>query len=174
MGFWAAVFLVAGCFIRSIDAKRTQEDIVLGRLGSEIRQALDSSRELTLYSLQPGDMELDSQDLKTKPTFHGYLILGKTSVTDAKAKSDLLAAFYKGISDSNGDMAKCFEPRHGIHVLGNNKSIDLVICFHCEQIEVYEDQKMRFVPITDSPKAVFNRILSQAGIHLAQDRKKRR
>jgi hypothetical protein len=176
IGSGAVILLAAGCFfvVRSLIAQRTvmrSQQIALRlqeELGTETRQVLDSNQKLTLYSLDPDSMHTDPQELKKKPDFHGYLILGKTSITDAKTQSDLLAAFYDGIgSSSRKEMAFCFEPRHGIRAVGNNKSIDLVICFHCKQLEIYENQGKRTIPVTDSPRPVFDRILSQAGIPLA-------
>ena len=34
---------------------------------------------------------------------------------------------------------RCFEPRHGLAVRANGHSIDIVICYECLQLIVYED-----------------------------------
>ena len=83
-------------------------------------------------------MEVDPTELKTKPTFHGYLILGQAQVRSAETRTNLLDALYKVMG--KGDPYACFNPRHGIRAVRNKKTVDLVICFECQQIDIYDEQ----------------------------------
>jgi hypothetical protein len=129
---------------------------------------LESSEQFTLYSLDPyplgqGDVAL--------PIFHEHRILGKTLITDPKIKRHLLDAMYESIGNSNGDMAACFNPRHGIHAVSKQKTVDLVICFECGQTEVYDEHGMHGTTNTSSPKPVFDRVLTNAGVTLTAPEK---
>src|SRR5262249_1520099 len=127
----------------------------------------DGSQQYVLYSLQPLPMGFDAEERNAVTTFHGFRILGQTPIRDAKVKSRLLAAFYDGIGSSDGMVAGCFNPRHGIRAGQSPKSLDIVVCFQCEQIEIHDEHGKRTVPITRSPQPVLDRILSEAGVVLA-------
>jgi hypothetical protein len=129
------------------------------------QQLLGQSQRFILYSLHPHPMELDAHELQTKPTFHGYLILGQTQINNPTTKSDLLAALYDGLG--KGDFLGCFNPRHGIRAVRGNKTVDLVVCFQCLQIEIYDERGKRTVTVSSSPKTIFNRVLSEAHVTLA-------
>src|SRR5438270_127934 len=102
-------------------------------LPADTRKLLDKADTVELLSLDPtplGDKE------KVKQSFHGYKVLGKVDLkTDDKKK--LLKAFYKGIDDSDGSVAGCFIPRHGIRAKVDGKTIEIVVCFQCHSMNVY-------------------------------------
>jgi hypothetical protein len=49
----------------------------------------------------------------------------------------LADALRLGAEDNFGIAAGCFNPRHGLRLKGGGKSVDLVICFECLQVEVF-------------------------------------
>ena len=65
--------------------------------------------------------------------FRGYAILGKVEITDPAARQEIVKAVLDGISESDGTVASCFWPRHGVQVLTNGKAVDYVICYECLQ-----------------------------------------
>lgn len=111
-------------------------------------------------------MELEPEEQK-KPNFHSYMVLGQTSVTDAQARTRLLTALYEGISLSDGSAAACFNPRHGIRAIMKERTVDLVICFECQSLEVYDNQTRTTTTLTRTPQPVFNEFLTRAGVPLA-------
>ncbi len=101
-------------------------------------------------------------------TFHGYPILGKLEVR-GDDKAELLSALAKGQADKPEHGAKCFIPRHGLRLTKAGDSQDYVICFQCNYIDTVQDgEKSTRDTIDDAPRVVFNRILSEARIPIAQ------
>jgi hypothetical protein len=128
---------------------------------------LDKATEYEVYSLDPtpGDAVKDG--------FHGWKVLGKTTVKADKRKG-LLDALAKGIKDNKGEAAKCFIPRHGIRATHDGKSVDLVICFQCLQIYVFHDKSDKHdatILTTATPQEAFDKVLKDAGIKLAEKAK---
>ena len=77
---------------------------------------------------------------------------------------DLAAA----AEESEGDAAACFNPRHGLRVTRNGKTIDFVICFECFQVKVFGgDKDEGGFRITDTPQPSFDKVLRDAKVPLA-------
>ena len=94
-------------------------------------------------------------------------MLGEIVVSGA-SKGALLAALQQGIEENNGKMMKCFEPRHGLRVVYDGKTIDFLICFECLQIEIFNGTNLESgVLVSSSPQALFDKLLRDANIPLA-------
>src|SRR5262249_1279362 len=78
---------------------------------------------------------------KPKDSLHGGRLLGKATVKDATMRKNLAAALVKGAEESNGELAACFNPRHGIRATHDGKTAEFVICFECLQVRVYVGRK---------------------------------
>jgi hypothetical protein len=131
------------------------------KLPDNITAILDKATEIELLSLDPTPRKDDDKD------FHGYKILGKTTVKDAETRKALLAALYKGIKDSDGSAAKCFNPRHGVRATVDSKTVELVICFECLQIATYPAlPRMGTVLTTRHAESTFNKVLTEAKVPL--------
>jgi hypothetical protein len=129
----------------------------------DIQSVLDKASELELYSLDPVTPE------KPNAGFHGWKVLGKTSVKDAEERKKLLTALTKGVAENPDKQAKCFQPRHGLRAKLDGKTVDLAICFECLHIKVYANDTEREQPIlvSGSPEPVFDKILKDAKVKLA-------
>ncbi|MEJ7732513.1 MAG: hypothetical protein WKG00_25320 [Polyangiaceae bacterium] len=91
---------------------------------------LAGADSLVLYKLDP-------ERAQTGPdAFHGFRILGRTPVS-ATSRGAVVALVDGMIRDSDGVVAKCFDPRHGISARKGDATVDLVICFECYQMYVY-------------------------------------
>src|SRR5262245_30134991 len=102
------------------------------KIPDAVKAALEKADHWELLSLDP--------DRSQKPAdggFHGWKVLGKTLVKDKDARKTLLSALEKGVKENRGVVADCFIPRHGIRVVHNKKTYDLVICFQCYQVQEY-------------------------------------
>ena len=123
---------------------------------------LEKADEFVLYSLDPR-----RQAEEPKDGFHGWLVLGRTQITDAGARKKLVAALEQGVREHDGSIAHCFNPRHGIRATRAGKSVDLVICFECFQVEVFTaGQPDKGFLVSASPQQVFDEALRQADIPL--------
>ena len=69
--------------------------------------------------------------------FHGYKITGRAALSDAGKRKALGELVLRGIRESDGRQAKCFEPRHGIRFEQDEKVLELVICYECLSIEAF-------------------------------------
>lgn len=126
----------------------------------DVREAFEKAAEFDLYSLDPSDGGREAVG------FHGWKILGKTLVKEEVAKK-VRDAVDKGRRESDGTVAKCFEPRHGIRIVREKKTYDLVICYACLSAEVYEGEEMRSRFLTTpAPAEVLNKVLADAKVPL--------
>src|SRR5256886_13151649 len=58
----------------------------------------------------------------------------------------------------------CFEPRHGIRVRKGERVTDFVICFECDQVQIWtNDQRTGGFVIGSSPQPIFDEILKEIG-----------
>jgi hypothetical protein len=148
----AAALLAAAPAARAADVK----------LPDDAKAALEKADQIELLSIDPS-----KGDDKPNNAFHGYKVLGKTTVKKDDAKT-LSAAVLKGVADSDGTVAKCFEPRHGVRVVVDDKAYDFVICFQCSQIEVFAgDKKLGVTPTAKTAEPALDKLLKDAGVGLA-------
>jgi len=121
--------------------------------------------QLTLYSI---DGVRDPRNMpKAEEQFHGYPVLGKIEVTDAKVRQEIMAAIKDGMARSDGALPKCFWPRHAIRAFEKGKKIDYVICFECLQLQIHANGTPQTEPTTREPQSVLNKHLKAAGIPIA-------
>jgi hypothetical protein len=131
---------------------------------ADVKTALDKAETFELYSLDPGPGE--KEDVKNG--FHAWHVLGKTTIKKADTRKEVIAALAKGVEANKGEAAKCFDPRHGIRVVHDGKTIDLVICFRCLQVQVFHgDKRSDDFLTTASPQETFDKVLKTAGVPLA-------
>jgi hypothetical protein len=126
------------------------------------RAILDKATDFELYSLDPAQ-RLDDKD----GGYHGYKVLGKTAIKDADIRKKLVEALAKSAADNDGTVAGCFIPRHGIRAKHDGKTVELVICFQCLQVQVFlDDKKDKGFLITSTPQPVFDKVLTDAKVPL--------
>lgn len=131
----------------------------------ELSVALRNGELLTLYSLDPSEPNPGTTPAQT---LHDWPVLGTTDVTAAPTRTSLLDALDAGIADSDGSVAACFDPRHGLRAEHNGKTYDVVICFRCSAALWYiDDVQQAAIPITRTPQPIFDRTLKSASVPLA-------
>ncbi len=147
--------------------ERSEFDPRRNALPPDAQKILDSGGRFVLLSLNPTPANISTNTAGSAgETFHGYPVLGKTEIKDAKQRKELLRALYRGIADSDGSVAGCFNPRHGISATLENKTVELVICFECLSMTVYADGQSG-VLTTRSPLPTFNKALEEARLPVA-------
>jgi hypothetical protein len=128
------------------------------------RAILEKAEAFELLSLDPVEPKE-----KVKDDFHGWKVLGKTTVKEAASRKQVVESFEKGVSEYKEGPAKCFNPRHGIRVTHEGKTADFVICFECAQTHVsVKGEKVETFLVSQSPADVFNEVLKKAGVPLAK------
>ena len=130
----------------------------------EVKLTLDKCDKFYLYSLQ--SERLPQTDLKTMPNFHGYPILGQTRVRPTPQRADLLAALRDGLGKNSN--CACFAPHYGVRVVRGNQTVDLLISFECEQMEIYGARGLHRISVSSSATSVFNHTLAEYDVPLPQ------
>jgi hypothetical protein len=130
-------------------------------LPKDVRAVLDKADRFELLSLDP-----TRQKEKPKDDFRGWKVLGRTEVKDAETRKKLVAALYKGIADSDGTVAACFNPRHGIRATHDGKTVELVICYECLSMQAHLGETRSSALTTRSPQKTFDQVLRDAKVPL--------
>jgi hypothetical protein len=120
------------------------------KLPEAVTALLDKAEQIELWSLEPETNK----------------VLGKTTIKDAETRKKVLATLYKGIKDSDGTYAKCFEPRHRLVATVDGKTVDMIICFECLQIKMVAPAMDRNLTTTATPQATFDKVLTDAKVPL--------
>lgn len=126
-----------------------------------IKMPVQTAR-LLLFSLDPRPGRTGPGKMSGSPetTFHGFSILGSSEIHSHDALT-LWNAFAKGVHKSDGDVAACFNPRHGIRFIGASGTNDFVICFECSSVEAYNFGIWSNFSVTASPEPVFDQFLKK-------------
>jgi len=119
------------------------------------------SRQLILYSLEP------EKRIEGKELFHGYSVLGKTDVSNAKLQAELKSSLVKAMAGAYG--ASCFSPHHGLRVIQDKKTVDVIIRFECGNIVTYYGEAKGEGDVSDTPTRLYNRVLSDAGVGITKN-----
>ena len=129
---------------------------------------VSSIDSVTLYSVDGyASGKADFEPQENQEMFHGVPVLGKIQL-DNDQQSEVINAMNKGIADGNS-VAACFWPRHAVRIENDGVLTDYLICFHCYRIKRFADGSSDTISSTRSPKIVFNKVLSDAGIELAPE-----
>ncbi len=180
-----AVATACGCFLKTganrADARRAdgQEEMIVFSLAGGFPVADDHVIDPEIVYQPPptsGDpidpsMAIGPNGRRSGPgeTLHGWKVLGKTVVTRAATRRRIHEAIREGIRNHDGSVAACFDPHHAVRTTRNGKTTDMVICFMCSQIYVYEvGRKTETILVSTTPRPVLNDVLRAAGVPLAK------
>jgi hypothetical protein len=140
-----------------------------GKMPLAAWKALRGAEQLELLSLDPTHDMYGPGPRKEAPNgrFHDYRILGRTAIADDGARKALVDALTLGVKENEGMAAGCFDPRHGLRLTHKGQTVDLVICFHCYQVETFiDDEEMKGFLVSRSPQPIFDQVLRAAGVEL--------
>jgi hypothetical protein len=126
-----------------------------------------SKTQFFLYSLDPSGGT--NYDVNTERVFHGFTILGKAEIKTEDDPTALLRTFAQGIRENDGQVAFCFNPRHGLRLIAGSSTNDFVICFECGAVNTYGFNDGKGFYITASPSAAFNHLVDK--YHLKKPKK---
>ena len=159
--------LTALMALASCDSTRLEEANrvpTIQGLPSELAEILRETEEWTIYALEP---EMDGP---VEDGFHGYAVRGQATIDSRSDRAQLSHALAQGIAGNQDMVAKCFLPRHGIRAAFGDRVYDLVICFECLQIHVFDggEERVANVLTTGGPQRVFDHIYKAAGLSIAK------
>ena len=107
------------------------------RLPADTEQVLRGASALEIFALDPMPLPEEKRSAASTTDLHGYPILGRAKLTDARARQELVDLVMRGIRESDGRVAACFNPRHGVRAEHDAKVVDLVICYECLSMSIH-------------------------------------
>jgi hypothetical protein len=123
--------------------------------------------EFEILSIDPAILtDKQRRRLGTK-LFHGYKVLGRTKIPKGPQRDQLLHALQEAIANSPLYYVYCFDPMHAIRAPVGAHTVDLLICFHCERIEVYSPDKS-LVATNATAQPALDAALKHAGVPLGK------
>jgi hypothetical protein len=113
-------------------------------------------------------LSVDPERGRDDADFHHFKVLGRTMVTDPATRKRLYNSLQSGARWNLPFRSMCFNPRHAIRATAGGNTVDLVICFECSQVQVWQDDShvTTFI-VGQSPEPVFDQALRDAGLPLA-------
>jgi hypothetical protein len=127
--------------LAEFEAKLANDPVIMKAKTSfaVIAERISKAERLEVYRLNSTFIE-DEQ--KAKGSFHGYEILAQAKAESAEQRKEI-GSFVGAVLHWNKlRMALCFNPRHGLRVISGKDTLDLVICFECSRVEVYDNGKL--------------------------------
>ncbi len=140
------------------EPKPTKNGDGLKKLPEAFRTALDKAEVLQLMSLVP-----EKAEGKVDDAVGGYEVRKIAKLKKGDDRAIALILLDEGLREADG-IAKCFNPRHAIRVVHEKKTYELLICFECSQVHLFEDGKRvgDTLPISTSPQETYNRTIRNA------------
>ena len=168
-----AILLLAAC-ARTSEESAAGYDVsgtVIEEVPALVREALENADAVELLSLFPYPRGVDEELWTERGYSDGeliddYAVIGKTTLSPNDRRR-IVQALYDGIDDSDGMVAACFNPRHGLTMTHQGKRVDVVICYQCLSMQMHLDgEHAANVLTTEAPKRVFNAVLRAAKVPL--------
>jgi len=139
----------------------------------------DAARRIEALAETEGTLEILSLDpssrhgyaLNNQAVFHGFGILGRAVADDISEKRNLILALAKAITENDGVVARCFNPRHGLRFIEKGKTIELVICFECLSARCHGFNSDNGLSLTASAQPAFDAFLVKKKVQLAEKKK---
>lgn len=182
LGFALVAIVASAMFLHSNLSRRAAQQHIADVFPANLKDVLDKSQSFEMLSLYPypptsfddekgGQYEEYEPQYQRLPRFHGFPILGKIVLKDSATRKHVLESLYQGVGEmtNDDDVAACFLPRHGIRTTRNGQSVDLVICFGCKQIHIYNAGKKTGTYVSRSPQETFNQVLRASNIPITPD-----
>jgi hypothetical protein len=131
-------------------------------LPREADRILNNAVRSMLYSLDPGNMTQ-----ARSPVFGYCTVLGRTELNQAQT-TEAAKALNEAIAGSNGAAAACFNPRHALEIEADGHTYDYVVCYECQQLDVFKDGVQVASVLVKGPPQVLNDLLRANNIPLAK------
>jgi hypothetical protein len=142
-----------------------------GRVWQILRKETNGSNEAEAEIEAPQDQ--GPNEFEREP-YKAPAVLGYVEITDRAEQRALITALASSARYTKGG-ALCHIPRHGLYVETGTSTVDLSICFECENVYAFgsHDKMGPFADvhsfaITRAPASVFNATLKRHGVPVPQ------
>jgi hypothetical protein len=119
--------------------EKSDEAIKGKELIVELTKILESADRIDLLRLKPQRTPREEKDPETG--FHDYEIRGESRVDDEKDRRKIAEFLGNTFHWDKLRVALCFNPGYGVRAKLGKETWDFLICFHCNQVQVYRDRK---------------------------------
>jgi hypothetical protein len=130
-------------------------------LPEEVSLRVANADDILLYSLLPSS-EPGKEDVDR---FHTYPILDSVQVVDQNHRTAVYAALRAG-AEAGTLGRRRWQPHHGVRISQGGRTLDFVICFICECMQVFVDlrsDEFKWADISNRPEATLDELLAKAG-----------
>jgi hypothetical protein len=143
-------------------------------LPPKVLSVIEHADEFVLYSLEPlSEAKVSSKNgpLKQRPEnelFHGEGIVGQVVLKETKDQNRIVTALKHAIEQAGPDAAGCFWPHHGIRARKGKETIDVVICFTCNRVQIHTGDGLIQLHVSDRYPLgrEFDVVLTRLGVPL--------
>jgi len=132
----------------------------------DIEDFVSRATVIQLHSIDPTQIWSDDEKKPEGEFFHRYRSLGFVRSTD----KDELEKMRRAVLDALRSIRwgepplTCFEPRHGVRLEKEGEVFDIIICFECENSEVYYGGKYQLGPIGRLGQKEMNALLDSHSV----------
>ncbi len=126
----------------------------------DIQDTIEHSTSMFIYSLDPLSALVTASPKSTTPVFHEHSILKSKKVVKSSERERIVDSLYRSIGKA--EQASCFNPRHGLRFMKGPQTVDIVICFECANVMIYNGNQDRTspAPISNYALPILDGILS--------------
>jgi hypothetical protein len=123
-----------------------------------VQSLVEKADRVEVLQLNPRPVEASKQPAQA--AFHGYAILRQVRVEKAEQRKELAAFLGKALTWNHFLQALCFNPRHGLRAVQGQHAVDLVICFECNRVKVYDEKGLQStITVYARKQAIFEAVL---------------
>jgi hypothetical protein len=102
----------------------------------EMKGQLDKADRIDLFRLNPKG--LPEGNTEGKKEFRGYEILSELRVEAKEQRKEATDFLGNALHWNELRKALCFNPRHGLRVVSGKRTLDFLICFECNRVQIFE------------------------------------
>ncbi len=152
-------------------------DVSSVQFSPEVEHAIENAESLSIVSLNPWGWEAENTPFdETIPTGNQtrrWKILGEGEINEDQVGEVLhamkagIALFKDPVHDDPAATAvpSCFNPRHAIRIQTDAELFEILICFECMQIEVFNNGERIGGHLTSAaPRVYFEQLVIDAGL----------
>lgn len=133
------------------------------KLFAEIAEA----PEVELLTIDPNNRLTPKQAAEENPKksrIDGFLVKSRATTRDRAQIKSLALSLRRGIEQSDGEPALCFDPKHVLRVPRPSGDMIIVVGFSCSQGYILGFSGMDMFTTTNAPEAEWQRIFSANGL----------
>lgn len=110
-----------------------------GKLAQATRDFLLAATTFELVAVHPDwSLTPDAMPEGVTEIMHQHGVLGRAKVEAADERTEMANLIDEAIGSGGNGAAACFNPRHAVSASQGDRRIDILICFECAALQVWE------------------------------------